>query len=201
MSTFPMGANKPIEGIEATLLAATKLALHELVWWAHATMAAKAAETLQRCQPLCGPRRPFGRHVDRSTKDPVADLVRKMHFETFLHNTMQVKDDPEPHCSRLPPAGAEAMRRPVGSMSPGAHKRTPPSAATAARAKRGRHQALRRSRAASRLSRSYGGFQVADVALSQVCALGNVSLRHPLPAAQCAKQAIARQHRRGNFCR
>jgi hypothetical protein len=37
-----MGANKPIEDIEATLLAATKSAL--LVWWAHATMAAKAAE-------------------------------------------------------------------------------------------------------------------------------------------------------------
>ena len=39
-----MGANKPIEDIEATLLAATKSALDELVWWAHATMAAKAAE-------------------------------------------------------------------------------------------------------------------------------------------------------------
>ena len=37
-------ANKPIEDIEATLLAATKSALDELVWWAHATMAAKAAE-------------------------------------------------------------------------------------------------------------------------------------------------------------
>jgi hypothetical protein len=33
-----MGANKPIEDIEATLLAATKSALDELVWWAHATM-------------------------------------------------------------------------------------------------------------------------------------------------------------------
>jgi predicted dinucleotide-binding enzyme len=39
-----MGANKPIEDIEASLLAATKSALNELVWWAHATMAAKAAE-------------------------------------------------------------------------------------------------------------------------------------------------------------
>ena len=39
-----MGANKPIEDIEATLLAATKSALDELVWWAHATMVAKAAE-------------------------------------------------------------------------------------------------------------------------------------------------------------
>jgi hypothetical protein len=29
-----MGANKPIEDIEATLLAATKSALDELVWWA-----------------------------------------------------------------------------------------------------------------------------------------------------------------------
>ena len=40
-----MGANKPIEDIEETLLAGTKSALDELVWWAHATMAAKAAET------------------------------------------------------------------------------------------------------------------------------------------------------------
>ena len=29
-----MGANKPIEDIEASLLAATKSALDELVWWA-----------------------------------------------------------------------------------------------------------------------------------------------------------------------
>jgi hypothetical protein len=40
-----MCANKPFEDIEATLLAATKSALKELVWSAHATMAAKAAET------------------------------------------------------------------------------------------------------------------------------------------------------------
>jgi hypothetical protein len=40
-----MGANKPIEDIEVTLLA-TKLALDELAWWAHATMAARAAEAL-----------------------------------------------------------------------------------------------------------------------------------------------------------
>ena len=40
-----MGANKPIEDIEATLLTATKWALDDFVWWAHATMAAKAAET------------------------------------------------------------------------------------------------------------------------------------------------------------
>jgi hypothetical protein len=44
MSTSPMGANKPIEDIKAGLLAATKSALDELVWWAHATMAATAAE-------------------------------------------------------------------------------------------------------------------------------------------------------------
>jgi hypothetical protein len=41
-----MGANKPIQDIEATLLVATKLALDELVWQAHAKMAAKAAEAL-----------------------------------------------------------------------------------------------------------------------------------------------------------
>ena len=39
MSTSPMGANKLIEDIEAALLAATKSALDELVWWAHVTMA------------------------------------------------------------------------------------------------------------------------------------------------------------------
>ena len=47
MSTSPMGANKSIEDIEATLLAATKSALDELVWWAHAMMAAKAAESAE----------------------------------------------------------------------------------------------------------------------------------------------------------
>ena len=36
-----MGANGPIEDIEVTLLAATKSGVGELVWWAHATMAAK----------------------------------------------------------------------------------------------------------------------------------------------------------------
>jgi len=41
-----MDATKPIEDIEATPLAASKLALDELVWWAHATMAARAAEAL-----------------------------------------------------------------------------------------------------------------------------------------------------------
>jgi hypothetical protein len=44
MSTSPMGANKPIEDIEAHLLASTKSVLDELAWWAHATMAAKAVE-------------------------------------------------------------------------------------------------------------------------------------------------------------
>lgn len=44
MATSPMGADKPIEEIEASLLGATKSALDELVWWARATMAAKAAE-------------------------------------------------------------------------------------------------------------------------------------------------------------
>ena len=34
-----MGATKPIEDIE-------ELVLDELVWWAHATMAARAAEAL-----------------------------------------------------------------------------------------------------------------------------------------------------------
>jgi hypothetical protein len=41
-----MGANKSIEDIETTLLVATKSASDELVWWAHATMAAKAAVCL-----------------------------------------------------------------------------------------------------------------------------------------------------------
>ena len=42
MTVFPMGGNKPIEDIEAHLLPNTKTALDELVWWAKATMAAKA---------------------------------------------------------------------------------------------------------------------------------------------------------------
>lgn len=42
MNTSPMGANKPIEDIEGSLLGATKSALDELVWWAQATKAAKA---------------------------------------------------------------------------------------------------------------------------------------------------------------
>jgi NAD(P)H-dependent FMN reductase len=44
MTVFPMGGNKPIEEIEANLLPSAKTALDELVWWAKATMAAKAAE-------------------------------------------------------------------------------------------------------------------------------------------------------------
>jgi NAD(P)H-dependent FMN reductase len=37
-------AGKPIEDIEISLLGVTKSALDELVWWANATMAAKAAK-------------------------------------------------------------------------------------------------------------------------------------------------------------
>jgi NAD(P)H-dependent FMN reductase len=43
-AVFSMGGNKPIEEIEANLLPSAKTALDELVWWAKATMAAKAAE-------------------------------------------------------------------------------------------------------------------------------------------------------------
>ncbi len=43
MAVHPMGAGKPIEDIEAHLLASAKTALDQLVWWARATMAAKAA--------------------------------------------------------------------------------------------------------------------------------------------------------------
>jgi NAD(P)H-dependent FMN reductase len=42
MAIAPMGANKPIEDIEAHLLPSATAALDELVWWAKATMAAKA---------------------------------------------------------------------------------------------------------------------------------------------------------------
>ena len=51
MLTSPMGANKPIEDIEAHLQGKAKAALDELVWWAHATMAAKAAEASSRRDP------------------------------------------------------------------------------------------------------------------------------------------------------
>ncbi|MBY5727437.1 pyridoxal-phosphate dependent enzyme [Rhizobium leguminosarum] len=43
-TVFSMGGNEPIEEIEANLLPSAKTALDELVWWAKATMAAKAAE-------------------------------------------------------------------------------------------------------------------------------------------------------------
>jgi NAD(P)H-dependent FMN reductase len=39
-----MGGTKPLEEIEANLLPSAKTALDELVWWAKATMVAKAAE-------------------------------------------------------------------------------------------------------------------------------------------------------------
>jgi hypothetical protein len=43
-TVFPMFGNEPIEKIEANLLPAAKSALDELVWWAKATMAARAAD-------------------------------------------------------------------------------------------------------------------------------------------------------------
>lgn len=42
-TVHPLFGNEPIETIEANLLPAAKPALDELVWWAKATMAAKAA--------------------------------------------------------------------------------------------------------------------------------------------------------------
>ena len=42
-TVHPMFGNKPISEIEASLLPSAKTALDELVWWAKATMAAKAA--------------------------------------------------------------------------------------------------------------------------------------------------------------
>ncbi len=39
----PMGSNAPIEEVEANILPAAKASLDDLVWWANATMAAKAA--------------------------------------------------------------------------------------------------------------------------------------------------------------
>lgn len=44
MAVHPAFGNRPIEEVEANLLESTKTALDELVWWASATMAAKAAE-------------------------------------------------------------------------------------------------------------------------------------------------------------
>jgi len=43
MAIFPLGGNKPIEDIEASLLPSATAALDDLVWWAKATMAARAA--------------------------------------------------------------------------------------------------------------------------------------------------------------
>lgn len=44
MAVHPAFGNKPIEEIEAHLLPSAKTALDELLWWAKATMAARAAE-------------------------------------------------------------------------------------------------------------------------------------------------------------
>lgn len=44
MAVHPAFGNKPIEEIEANLLPSTQTALDELLWWAKATMAAKAAQ-------------------------------------------------------------------------------------------------------------------------------------------------------------
>lgn len=44
MAIHPAFGNKPISAIEANLLASATTALDELLWWAKATMAAKAAE-------------------------------------------------------------------------------------------------------------------------------------------------------------
>jgi NAD(P)H-dependent FMN reductase len=44
MTIFARGENRPIEDIEAHLLPAAKDALEELVWWARATMAARAVD-------------------------------------------------------------------------------------------------------------------------------------------------------------
>lgn len=43
MKVFPMGGNQPIEDIEAGILPSATAALDELVWWAQATMTARAA--------------------------------------------------------------------------------------------------------------------------------------------------------------
>jgi NAD(P)H-dependent FMN reductase len=42
MAVHPMFGNRPIEELEPNLLPSAKTALDELVWWAHATTAAKA---------------------------------------------------------------------------------------------------------------------------------------------------------------
>ena len=60
-----MGANKPIEDIEATLLAATKSALDELVWRAHAT-----CNDVDWCNIHRAVRRVRKRHWQRSVQRP-----------------------------------------------------------------------------------------------------------------------------------
>jgi NAD(P)H-dependent FMN reductase len=45
MAIHPYFGKQPIETIEASLIVAAKAALDELVWWANATMAARAAGT------------------------------------------------------------------------------------------------------------------------------------------------------------
>lgn len=47
MAVSPIGANKPIEEIEAHLLPSLNAALDELVWWSRATMAARQETALQ----------------------------------------------------------------------------------------------------------------------------------------------------------
>lgn len=42
LAISPMGSDKPMQEIEAHLLASTKATLDEFVWWARATMAARA---------------------------------------------------------------------------------------------------------------------------------------------------------------
>jgi NAD(P)H-dependent FMN reductase len=43
MTIFPMGGNQGMEAIEANILPSANTALDELVWWAKATMAARAS--------------------------------------------------------------------------------------------------------------------------------------------------------------
>lgn len=45
-AVHPMAGNQPFEAIEANLLPSAKASLDELVWWAEATMAAKARATV-----------------------------------------------------------------------------------------------------------------------------------------------------------
>jgi NAD(P)H-dependent FMN reductase len=45
LAVHPMFGKKPLEDIEANLLPTTKTALDELLWWAKATIAARASQT------------------------------------------------------------------------------------------------------------------------------------------------------------